>query len=266
MKVVLFCGGLGTRLREHSDTIPKPLVCIGYRPIIWHLMRYYAHFGHKDFVLCLGFRGDMIKDYFVNYAESTSNDFVLSNGCRTIEPLQRDVEDWRITFVETGLHSNIGERLLAVRRHLKGEDYFLANYSDALSNLDLPTYLAAARKKDRIASFIAVKPWQTFHSIVARDDGIVTRFGTLQESGHWLNGGFFTLRGDIFDYLKAGEDLVEQPFRRLIEAEQLFTYRHTGFWATMDTFKDKITLDRMNGRGETPWKVWENSQDVPENV
>jgi glucose-1-phosphate cytidylyltransferase len=260
MKVVLFCGGLGTRLREHSDTIPKSLVCIGYRPILWHLMRYYAHYGHHDFILCLGYRGDMIKEYFINYAEWTSNDFVLSNGCRTIEPLQRDVQDWRITFVETGLHSNIGERLLAVRSHLEGEDYFFANYSDTLSNLSLPDYCAAAEKKDVVASIVAVKPWQSFHSIVAREDGVVTRIGSLQESGHWLNGGFFRLRRDIFDYLKPGEELVGEPFRRLIEKEQLYAYRHAGFWATMDTFKDKIALDRMNGRGDTPWKVWEVSR------
>lgn len=260
MKVVLFCGGLGTRLREHSDTIPKPLVCIGYRPIIWHLMRYYSHYGHNDFILCLGYRGDMIKDYFVNYAEWTSNDFVLSNGGTTIEPLQCDVRDWRMTFVETGLHSNIGERLLAVREHLKGEEHFLANYSDTLSNLSLSDYCAACEKKDPVASFIGVRPWQTFHSVTMRDDGMVTRIGPLHESGHWLNGGFFRLRRDIFDYVRPGEELVDEPFRRLVAAEKLYAHRHEGFWATMDTFKDKITLDRMNGRGDTPWKVWENAR------
>ena len=120
MKVVLFCGGLGTRLREHSDTIPKPLVNIGYRPILWHLMRYYAHFGHKDFILCLGYRGDLIREYFLNYNECMSNDFVLSEGGRKIELLRSDIEDWRITFVDTGLHSNIGQRLLRVRQYLRG--------------------------------------------------------------------------------------------------------------------------------------------------
>ena len=132
MKVVLFCGGLGTRLREHSDTIPKPLVNIGYRPILWHLMRYYAHFGHKDFILALGYRGDLIREYFLNFNECMSNDFVLSDGGRKIELMSRDLDDWRITFVDTGLHSNIGQRLLRVRKHLAGEDAFLANYADAL--------------------------------------------------------------------------------------------------------------------------------------
>ncbi|HKQ25245.1 MAG TPA: sugar phosphate nucleotidyltransferase [Burkholderiales bacterium] len=260
MKVVLFCGGLGTRLREHSDTIPKPLVSIGYRPIIWYLMRYYAHFGHKDFILCLGYRGDLIKEYFVNYAEWMSNDFILSNGCRTIEPIESDVQDWRITFVETGLHSNIGERLLSVRKHLKGEEFFFANYSDALTDLSLPEYTKACEEKNVVAGFVAVRTWQSFHAVTARDDGIVSRIGSMRDSGFWLNGGFFRFRRDIFDYIKTGEELVEEPFQRLIEKEQLYSYKHHGFWAAMDTLKDKITFDRMNGKGNTPWKVWEQSR------
>lgn len=259
MKVVLFCGGLGTRLREHSDTIPKPLVNIGYRPIIWHLMKYYAHFGHNDFILCLGYRGDLIKEYFVDYAEWVSNDFVLSNGCRTIEPIQSDIQDWRITFVDTGLHSNVGERLFAVRNHLKGEEYFFANYSDAVSDLSLHEYSMACQEKNVIASFVGVRTLQTFHTVNARDDGIVSQIGPMRESELWLNGGFFRFRHDIFDHIKPGEELVEQPFRRLIATEQLYCYKHQGFWAAMDTLKDKITFDRMEGRGETPWKVWEQS-------
>src|SRR5690242_17819619 len=240
MKVVLFCGGLGTRLREHSDTIPKPLVSIGYRPIIWHLMRYYAHFGHRDFILCLGYRGDLIKEYFVNYAEWISNDFVLSNGCRTIEPIQSDVQDWRITFVETGLHSNIGERLLAVREHLRGEEQFFANYSDALSDLPLDEFSRTCNQKNVVASFVSVRTWHSFHAVGARDDGIVNYLGPMRDSGFWLNGGFFHFRQEIFDYIQPGEELVEEPFRRLIEKQQLYSYRHTGFWGAMDTLKDKI--------------------------
>ena len=142
MKVVLFCGGLGTRLREHSDTIPKPLVNVGYRPILWHLMRYYAHYGHKDFILCLGYRGDLIREYFLKYNECMSNDFTLSEGGRRVELHSSDIEDWRITFVDTGLHSNIGQRLLRVREHLRGEEVFLANYSDGLSDLPLDQHIA----------------------------------------------------------------------------------------------------------------------------
>ena len=260
MKVVLFCGGMGTRLREHSETIPKPLVVIGYRPIIWHLMKYYAHYGHKDFILCLGYRGNQIKDYFVNYAEWTSSDFVLSNGNRTVDPIQSDVREWRITFVETGLHSNIGERLLAVRKHLAGEETFFANYSDALSDLPLQAFTEAAARKNVIANLVAVKPWQLYHTVSAREDGIITHVGPMRDSAYLLNGGFFLFRQEIFDHIRPGEDLVEEPFRRLVEKEQLYAYEHSGFWAAMDTFKDKITFDRMDGRGDTPWKVWAQSR------
>jgi glucose-1-phosphate cytidylyltransferase len=259
MKVVLFCGGLGTRLREHSETIPKPLVNIGYRPIIWYLMRYYASFGHKDFVLCLGYRGDMIKDYFVNYEEWMSNDFVLTDGGRTIHSLNSDIHDWRITFVETGLHSNIGQRLVAVREHLRDEEYFLANYSDALSDLPLDKYLRACEQRNTIASFVTVRTAQSFHAVYARQDGLVDYIGPIRESDFWLNAGFFRFRHDIFDYIHAGEELVEEPFRRLVEKQQLYTYHHDGFWSAMDTFKDKIMFDRMDGRGHRPWQVWENN-------
>ncbi len=256
MKVVLFCGGLGTRLREHSETIPKALVNIGYRPIIWHLMRYFAHYGHKDFILCLGYRGDLIKEYFVNYAEWMSNDFTLSEGGRTIQLLTSDIEDWRITFVETGLHSTIGERLLRVRKHLSGERHFLANYSDALTDLPLPEYLKACDERDVVASCISVRTWQTFHGVYAREDGIVSHIGPIRDSEFLLNGGFFRFREDIFDYIKPGEELVEEPFGRLIGNEQLYTYRHDGFWAAMDTFKDKIMFDRLNSNGKLPWQAW----------
>ena len=257
MKVVLFCGGLGTRLREHSDTIPKPLVNIGRRPMIWHLMRYFAHFGHKDFIICLGYRGEMIKEYFVNYSEWFSNDFTLSNGGQTIDLIKSDIQDWRITFVETGLHSNIGERLLAVRDYLDGEEHFLANYSDALSDLPLPDYLRVCEQHDAIASFVTVRTLQSFHAVDAREDGVVTRIGPMRDSELWLNGGFFRFRKDIFDYIKPGEELVEEPFCRLVDEQQLLSYRHHGFWAAMDTFKDKIMFDRMDGQGDRPWQVWE---------
>ena len=138
MKVVLFCGGAGMRLQGYADDVPKPMVTIGTRPIIWHLMKYYAHFGHKDFILCLGHKGNVIKDYFLHYDESVSNDFVWSQGGKNIEYLNRDIDDWKITFVETGANSNVGERLKAVESHLRGEEMFLANYGDGLSDVSLP--------------------------------------------------------------------------------------------------------------------------------
>jgi len=256
MKVVLFCGGMGTRLREHSDTIPKPLVNVGYRPILWHLMRYYAHFGHKDFILALGYRGDMIREYFLKYNECMSNDFVLSEGGRKIELLSSDIDDWRITFVDTGLHSNLGQRLLRVRSHLENEEEFLANYADGLSDLPLDAHIADFRRRGVTASFVAVRTSQSFHAVQAGGDGLVTAFGQISESEFWINGGFFCMRKEIFDVIEEGEELVEQPFQRLIDKRQLAVLRYGGFWQQMDTFKDKITLDRMEARGNCPWAVW----------
>ena len=256
MKVVLFCGGLGTRLREHSDTIPKPLVTVGYRPIIWHLMRYYAHFGHKDFVLCLGYRGEMIREYFLNYRDCLSNDFVLSLPEREIELLKRDVQDWRITFVDTGLHANLGQRLRRVKHLLEGEPMFLANYADGLSDLDLNAQIADFQAGDAVASFLAVRPAQSFHSVAADGEGLVTSIESMHRSDVWINGGFFCLRNGVFDVLHEGEELVEQPFQRLVAQRKLHARKHEGFWGAMDTFKDKITFDRMEAKDECPWMVW----------
>jgi glucose-1-phosphate cytidylyltransferase len=267
MKVVLFCGGLGTRLREHSDTVPKSLVNIGTRPILWHLMRYYAHFGHRDFVLCLGYRGDMIREYFLNYNEALSNDFTLSEGGRKIELHSHDIEDWRITFVDTGLHSNIGQRLLRARQYLEHEPMFLANYSDGLSDLPLDQQLADFAGRDAVASFAAVSNSQSFHAVQADQSGLVTRIGAISEQELLINGGFFAFRQQVFDYINEGEELVEEPFRRLIAARKLNAFRWPGFWRCMDTFKDKITYDRMEARGDCPWMVWRrpstHSRQVP---
>ena len=256
MKVVLFCGGLGTRLREHSDTIPKPLVNVGSRPLVWHLMRYYAHFGHKDFVLALGYRGELVREYFLNYSEALSNDFTLSDGGRKIELHQRDIEDWRITFVDTGLHSNIGQRLLRVKEHLKGEKEFLANYSDGLSDLPLDEHITHFRRSGAIASFAAVRSSQSFHAVHALADGTVTAIGNISDQALLINGGYFVLSSEIFDYIEEGEELVEKPFQRLIESKRLTSFRWDGFWQCMDTFKDKISFDRMEARGECPWMLW----------
>jgi len=256
MKVVLFCGGLGTRLREHSEQIPKPLVNIGVRPIIWHLMRYYAHFGHKDFVLCLGYRGELIREYFLGYKECLSNDFTLSDGGRKLELHSTDVQDWRITFVDTGLHSNIAERLVRVRKYIENEPTFLANYADGLADIPLDRMIAEFEAKGVIASLAGISPTQSFHTVVASPDGFATRIGAIAKDEVLLNGGFFVLRQEIFDYIEPGDELVERPFQRLVEQRKLAVYRHAGFWRAMDTFKDKITLDRMEARGDCPWMVW----------
>jgi glucose-1-phosphate cytidylyltransferase len=259
MKVVLFCGGLGTRLREYSDTIPKPLVNIGVRPILWHVMRYYSHFGHKDFILCLGYRGDLIREYFLNYKEWLSNDFVMEDGGSTVIPLRRDIADWRITFVDTGLHSNIGQRLLRVRPHLQGEDAFLANYADGLSDLPLDQHVSEFRDRNVVASFLAVQTPQSFHCVETDAEGLVKNFGQLSNADFWINAGFFCLRSDIFDYLEEGDELVEKPFQRLIAKRLLYAKRYRGFWQQMDTFRDKINYDRMEAKGHCPWMVWRGS-------
>ncbi|HUN75634.1 MAG TPA: sugar phosphate nucleotidyltransferase [Steroidobacteraceae bacterium] len=259
MKVVLFCGGLGTRLREHSDTIPKPLVNIGYRPIIWHLMRYYAHYGHKDFILCLGYRGDLVREYFLNYDEAMTNDFTLEGVGRQDRRVQlhsRDTEGWRITFVDSGLHSNIGQRLLRARRHLEGEETFLANYADGLSDLPLDELIADFQRRDVVGTFAAVRSSASFHAVQTASDGLVVHIGALPEQDMWINGGFFVFRKDIFRYINEGDELVEKPFARLIAEQKLAAFRWSGFWQAMDTFKDKINFDRMEARGQCPWIKW----------
>lgn len=256
MKVVLFCGGFGTRLREHSETLPKPLVNIGVRPIIWHLMRYYAHFGHKEFILCLGYRGDLIREYFLKYNECLSNDFTLSEGGGIIDLHSSDISDWRITFVDTGMHANIAERLLRVRKYLGDDKSFLANYSDGLSDVPLDRVIEDFHRKSAVASFVATSGWHSFHAVESDAEGYATVLAGVQGRDLWVNGGFFVLRRDIFDYIEAGDELVDRPFSRLIKLRKLAVYKHSGFWRAMDTFKDKITLDRMEASGECPWMIW----------
>ena len=257
MKVVLFCGGKGLRLRDYAETLPKPMVPIGPRPILWHIMRYYAHFGYKDFLLCLGYKADVIKDYFLRYNEALSNDFVLSDGGRSVELMQTDIQDWRITFVDTGLQASVGERLRAVRRHLQDEELFLANYADVLT--DAPDGragrgLPAAGRRSRASCPSARATRST--SSRASDGGRVSGIHNVDESDLWINGGHFILRPSIFDYMQPGDELVEHPFERLIEANQLMTYRHEGFWAPMDTLKDMQTLEELYQGGEPPWALW----------
>lgn len=255
MKVVLFCGGLGMRLREYSENVPKPLVPIGYRPILWHVMKYYAHYGHTDFILCLGHKADAVKQYFLKYEEYISNNFVLSNGGKELRLLNRDIDDWRITCVDTGIMSNIGQRLKAVEEHLEGEDVFLANYTDGLTDLPLHKHIEHFLDRRKIASFVSVKPPQSFHVISVTDD-LVSDIRHIGRSGLRINGGYFIFRKAIFQYINDGEELVEEPFQRLIKERQLIAFQHDGFWASMDTFKEKQQLEDMYTSGHAPWEVW----------
>jgi glucose-1-phosphate cytidylyltransferase len=255
MKVVLFCGGMGLRLREFGEATPKPMVPIGPRPIIWHLMKYYAHFGHKDFILCLGWQGHVIKEYFLNYNECASNDFVLRNGNK-VHLVRSDISDWTITFVDTGLNSKVAQRLTAVRPYLDGEECFLANYADGLTDLQLPALIDQFDESDSVATFLGVKPRLSFHLMDSDEDGWVSQLTPIASSDLWMNAGFFAMRQEIFSYIRDDEELVSEPFGRLIEERRLSSHKYDGFWACMDTYKEKQTLDELYHRGNAPWMVW----------
>lgn len=264
MKVVLFCGGLGMRLREHAEALPKPIVSIGHRPLVWHVMKYYAHYGQKDFVLCLGYKSAVIKEYFLRYNEAISNDFVMSEGGKNLQLLGTDIQDWTITFAETGLNSNIGQRLKAVERYVKGEEVFLANYADDLTDFHLPSMIDHFMRSDKVAACVCVQPPHTFHVVSLEDDHRVTGIQHVSRSGLYINGGYFIFRKEIFNYIRDGEELVEEPFRRLAAEGLLAGYRHDGFWLPMDTFKDKQLLEDLYSRGAAPWEVWKNADPTPE--
>ena len=262
MKVVIFCGGQGIRLREYAESVPKPMVPIGLRPVLWHVMRYYAHFGHRDFTLCLGYRADVIKDYFLRYSEALSNDFVFADGGRSLELLSTDIADWRITFADTGLHGTIAQRLKAVRRHLESDEIFLGNYGDVLTDAPLDEFIERFRASDKIAAFLAVRPSYTFHVVRTRGDDVVSELVNAREADLWINGGHFLFRREIFDYIEDAEELVEQPFARLIAGGQLAAYRYDGFWAPMDTLKEMQMLQALYETGQPPWAVWLRERDV----
>lgn len=258
MKVVLFCGGLGTRLRDLSVDVPKPMVKIGYRPILWHLMKYYAHHGHKDFILCLGYKADVIKNYFLNYNECISNNFTMSKGGKELILQQSDITDWNITFVDTGLKSNIGQRLKAVEKYLKNEDMFLANYADGLTDLPLADMIEFSKKSGKIACFLCVKPSQSFSVVSLGNKNLVNKIEYVRNTNLIINGGYFVFKKEIFQYMKDGEELVVEPFHRLIKDNQLIGYRYDKFWHCMDTFKEQQELNDMYDNGQAPWKIWEN--------
>ncbi|MEQ1826357.1 MAG: sugar phosphate nucleotidyltransferase [Pirellula sp.] len=265
MKVVLFCGGLGMRLREYSEAIPKPLVSVGNKPILWHIMKYYAHFGHTDFILCLGWKGETIKEYFLNYNECMSNDFVLDGSGNSVKLLSRDIHNWNITFVDTGLMSNIGQRLKAVENHLRGEETFLANYTDGLSDFHLPDIIDFHRKNKATATFMTVRPTQTFHVVEAGKDGSVTDITAVSKTDLRANAGFFVFEQSIFQEILPGEEIIPAPFNRLIAKEKLFCMHYDGFFGCMDTFKEKQMFDDYHARGETPWEVWREAISNPDN-
>jgi glucose-1-phosphate cytidylyltransferase len=255
MKVVLFCGGLGTRIREYSENIPKPMVPIGQQPILWHLMQYYSDHGHQDFIVCLGFKASIIKDYFLNYKPVTSGDCVISNFGANVDIVGETPPDWRITLIDTGVWRNIGQRLMAVKHLVADEEIFLANYSDGLTDAPLSDMIDRFRKSGKIGCFIAIHPPFSFHLAEFDSQDAVLKFRSSQEAGVWINGGFFIFRNKIFDFIRDGEELVLEPFNRLIKGGHLMAYKYEGFWRAMDTLRDRQLLEEMVERGEVPWRA-----------
>ena len=258
MKVVLFCGGLGLRMRATEDSAaPKPMMPIGHRPVLWHVMRYYAHFGHTDFVLCLGYGARVVKDYFLDYKETASNDFVLTKGGAEIELLSSDISDWRITFIDTGIDTAIGERLRRVRDYLDGDEVFLANYGDVLTDAPMDRIINDVLTTDAVASILAVSPQDSFHVVELSDNSNRVRgFTPVADMKMRINGGYFVLRQGIFDYLSEGDDLVMHGCVRAAAAGRVLAIPYDGFWAPMDTLKERSALERMYQAGDCPWALW----------
>jgi glucose-1-phosphate cytidylyltransferase len=261
MKVVLFCGGFGLRMRTDSVSAPKPMSMIGERPLLWHIMRYYAYYGHTDFVLCLGYGANAVKEYFLRYDETLSNDFTLSSGGRDVRLFSSDITDWKITFIDTGLHATIGERLLRVREHVQDEPMFLANYGDTLSDVLLPQLIDRFADSDAAVSMLAVPPVSTHHVVDLDDSGRVTQVRELRDLMQWENGGYFVMRPEVFDHLHEGEDMVPHAFNRLVAHGKLLAQPYTGFWRAADTFKDRAELEEMYNRAQCPWMVWDNQRN-----
>jgi glucose-1-phosphate cytidylyltransferase len=257
MKVVLFCGGLGMRMREGAASAPKPMNMIGDRPLLWHVMRYYAHFGHTDFILCLGYGAAAVKDYFLHYDETLSNDFTMTAGGRDVRLHRTDISEWNIAFIDTGLGSTIGERLMRVRDHVDQEEVFLANYADTLTDAPLDQMVERFRSSDAVVSMLAVPPVSTHHVIEIGDGEKVTGVRAVQELMQWENGGYFIMRPGIFDALREGQDMVPHAFERLLAQGGLMAQRYTGFWRAADTFKDRVELEDLYHRGQSPWVLWD---------
>lgn len=253
MKVVLFCGGLGTRIREYSESIPKPMIPVGHQPILWHIMNYYSQYGNNDFVLCLGYKANTIKDFFLNYKPQLFSDFVLSGANRDVQVLNKTQDDWRIALIDTGIWRNIGSRLWAVREHVQNEEIFAANYSDGLTDVNFDDMVAKFKASNKVGCFLAVRPPLTYHLADIGPDGRVNDFVTSDRAEIWINGGYFLFKQEIFDYMREGEELVVEPFKRLIAEDQLMAYKHEGFFRSMDTLRDRQMLEEMFERGDTPW-------------
>jgi glucose-1-phosphate cytidylyltransferase len=256
MKVVLFCGGLGMRMREGTSDAPKPMAMIGDRPLLWHVMRYYAFYGHTDFVLCLGYGASVVKDYFLHYDETLSNDFTMTAGGRDVQLFSSDITDWNITFIDTGLNATIGERLMRVRKQVEDEPMFLANYADTLTDAPLDEMVKIFGETDATASMLAVPPFSSHHVVEIDDAGAVTAIREFRSITQWENGGYFIMRPSIFDALYEGEEIVPHALNRLYPEGRLLAQRYTGFWRAVDTFKDRAEMEELCRKATAPWMLW----------
>lgn len=268
MKVILFCGGLGTRIREYSEKIPKPMIPVGHQPILIHIMQYYSEFGHRDFVLCLGHKAGVIKEFFLNYKPHLFADCVVSNHGARVEYIGTKPDDWSVSMIDTGIWPNIGQRLWAVRSLVAKDEIFFANYSDGLSDVDLDDMVGRFKKSGKIACFLAVRPPLTYHLVDMDAAGSVLRLQSSTSSDMWINGGYFLMTPRVFDYMQPGEELVLEPFNRLIADNQLMAYRYEGFWRSMDTLRDRQILEDLVEKGSMPWKRgWKRrTEDALESV
>lgn len=260
MKVVLFCGGYGMRMRDGVSDVPKPMAMVGDRPLLWHVMRYYAHFGHTDFVLAMGYGARHITRFFLEYQETDANDFVLDGG--EVTNLSEDISSWRITFVHTGLNTPIGERLRRVRAHLGDDEMFMANYADVLTDAPLDDMVRRLEASDAVGTLLAVPPQSAFHVVATNGDSRVTDIHTVAQLDLLENGGYFVFRRELLDMLDPDTDLVGDTLTRLAREERLLAYRHDGFWMPADTVKERAVLDHMAQRAVGPWELWRGAEDA----
>lgn len=258
MKVVIFAGGIGSRITEESHLKPKPMIEIGGHPILWHIMKYYEAFGHNEFIICLGYKGQMIKDYFSNYFLHSSDFTVdLKTGEKTIH--STDSNSFKITLVDTGLETKTAGRLKRVKKYLNNEEFMLT-YGDGVSDVDLNALLKFHKKHGKTATLTTVKPPQTFGRISFNENGKIIHFKEKsQEDSIWINGGFFVLKPTVFDYISDNSDKImweESPMEELTKSGELYAYKHIGFWKCMDAMRDKIELDNLWNSNNAKWKIW----------
>jgi glucose-1-phosphate cytidylyltransferase len=260
MKTVILCGGYGTRIRDVADNIPKPMIPIGQFPILWHIMKYYGAFGHQDFVLCLGYKSQIIKDFFLNY-EAHTRDFTVHLGAtRSVEYHSAHAEkDWRVTLADTGVEALTGARIKRIRKYVANEENFMLTYGDGVGDVDLERLLHFHKKHGRILTVTGVRPPGRFGELMSDESGAVTEFNEKpQATAGRISGGFFVCRKKLFDYLDDREDLVfeTEPLRQLVADKQMMVYEHDGFWQPMDTYRDYMLLNGLIENGRAPWIKW----------